>query len=284
MPHTISILVRSRNDRPYIGNTLERLLGQQSDFPFEIVCCDDASEDGTREIISTHPEVRLIDRPEGPYFPGRTLNRMVRECRGDIVVFNNADAVPQDETYLRNLTAPLLDEHRADAVYGNQLPRPDASWLVRKDHLRAFGDGKTAAQWHFFFSLASAAAWKEDLVRYPFDETMHYSEDVEWAYRRNGRIVYAPDARVEHSHNYTDAELRRRFYGEGYADAGIFGHAPGLFQTLARAAMETCRDCRFLLFHPHGWIELPAAPRRRLIQKFYFRKGARDYLRDSTHA
>lgn len=162
--------------------------------------------------------------------------------------------------------------------------RLDASWLVRKDYLRAFGDGKTAAQWHFFFSLASAAAWKEDLVRYPFDETMHYSEDAEWAHRRNGRIVYAPDARVEHSHNYTDAELRKRFYGEGYADAGIFGHAPGLFQTLARAAMETCRDCRFLLFHPHGWIELPAAPRRRLIQKFYFRKGARDYLRASTHA
>ena len=151
-----------------------------------------------------------LPRPEGEYRPGARLNYMVRHCRGDIVVFNNADAVPLDRHWLRELVAPLLED-RADAVYGHQVPRPDAAWLVRKDNLRAFGDGRIAATWRFFFSLATSAVRRADLLAHPFDEELRYSEDVAWAYRNPVRIAYAPAARVEHSHNYTTAELKRRF-------------------------------------------------------------------------
>lgn len=276
MADSASILVRSRNDEAFIGGTLEAIFGQDSPIPFEVICCDDASEDRTPEIIASFPEARRLPRPEGPYFPGRRLNYMVRNCRGDLVVFNNADAVPRNREWLRNLLAPLRNGS-ADAVYGNQLPRGDASYLVRKDNLRAFGDGKTAAKWRFFFSLASAAARREDLIRNPFDEEIRYSEDVEWAHRRPIRIAYAADALVEHSHNYTLGELKRRFYGEGYADAEIFGDPPALFRELASGARETLRDVAFLLAHPRGLGELPAAPLRRFIQRFYHWKGVSDY-------
>ena len=279
MAELISILVRSHNDEAYAEATLKAIFGQEISLPFEVVCCDDASADRTPEIIAAFPEVRLLPRPEGAYFPGKRLNYMVRQSRGDIVVFNNADAVPQDRFWLRNLIAPLLDGS-ADAVYGNQLPRRDARLLVCKDNLRAFGDGRIAAHWRFFFSLATSAMRRADLLMHPFDESIRYSEDVEWAHRRMIRIAYAADARVEHSHNYTLEELKRRFYGEGYADAQIFDDTPERLKELLSAARETVRDVFFLLKHPKGLPELPAAPVRRFCQRYYHWKGVRDYVRD----
>jgi rhamnosyltransferase len=283
MAELVSILVRSRNDERYVAATLKAIFEQECDVPFEVVNCDDASEDRTPEILSSFPQVVRLPRPEGQYFPGQRLNYMVRNCRGDIVVFNNADAVPQDCHWLRNLIAPLR-AGTADAVYGNQLPRPDACYLVRKDNLRAFGDGRIAATWRFFFSLATAAARRDDLLENPFDENIKYSEDVEWAHRRQIRIAYAADARVEHSHNYTLSELRRRFYGEGYADGRIFGERPCLCRELAAGAKETLRDILFLLRNPAGLGELPMAPVRRFFQKYYHCQGVRDYVRDTVQS
>ena len=281
MCRLISILIRSCNDERFIGKTLQAVLDQKCSVPFEVICCDDASKDRTPDIIDSFPAATKLPRPDGEYRPGARLNYMVAHSRGDIIVFNNADAIPLNQNWLSELTAPLIDG-TADAVYGNQLPRPDAAYLVRKDNLRAFGDGKTAAKWNFFFSLATSAARREDLVKYPFDEKIRYSEDVEWAHRRPIRIVYAPGAMVEHSHNYTISELKRRFYGEGMADAEIFQIKPNLIREMISAAMETLRDFRFLICHPAGLKELPGAPVRRFIQRCYHWKGVRDYVRRSA--
>lgn len=281
MYHLISILVRSCNDGAFIGKTLQSILEQECAIPFEIINCDDASKDDTPEIIASFPSVIRLPRPEGKYLPGQRLNYMVAHSRGDLIVFNNADAIPLNRRWLSELIAPLVED-TADAVYGNQLPRPDASFLVRKDSLRAFGDGREAATWRYFFSLATSAVRRQDLIDHPFDENIRYSEDVEWAYRRPIRIVYARNAKVEHSHNYTIAELKRRFYGEGGADAEIFGDRPNLPREMISAALETLRDVRFLLAHPAGLRELPNAPVRRFIQRFYHWKGVRDYVR-CTH-
>ena len=213
----VSILVRARNDEAIIGRTLEGIFAQQVDFPFEVVVCDDASTDRTRAVAAGFP-VRFFDRPEGEYKPGRTLNALVRAAEGDIVVFNNSDAIPLDRNWLAELVKPLLaDRSRPVFAFANQLPRPDAAALVRKDSERAFGDGRVQATWKFFFSLASSATWRKMLLETPFDERIQYSEDVEWTWRNSRRevdpvrVVYCPAAKVEHSHNYTLKELARRF-------------------------------------------------------------------------
>ncbi len=281
MYHLISILVRSCNDEAFIGKTLQAILEQECAIPFEIISCDDGSKDRTPEIIASFPSVTKLPRPDGEYRPGRRLNYMVAHSRGDLIVFNNADAVPQDRHWLSELIAPLVAD-TADVVYGNQLSRPDARYLVRKDNLRAFGDGREAATWRFFFSLATSAARRQDLIEHPFDENIRYSEDVEWAHRRPIRIAYAPNAKVEHSHNYTVPELKRRFYGEGRADAEIFGDRPNLPREMISAILETLRDAKFLLAHPAGLPELPGAPVRRFIQRFYHWKGVRDHVRSAS--
>ena len=277
----VSVLVRAHNDEALIRRTLEGVFAQKVDFPFEVVVCDDASTDRTREIAATFP-VRFFDRPSGAYKPGRTLNALVRDARGEIVVFNNSDAVPLDDRWLAELVKPLICGDRREVrafAFANQLPRRDAQALVRKDSERAFGDGKVQATWRFFFSLASSATWRNILIETPFDETIQYSEDVEWTWRNSRRadnpvkVVYCPDARVEHSHNYTLRQLAKRFRGEGAADRVIFGDRPSLLRELVGAARETLRDWAYLAKRPRDWSEIPSAPVRRIVQRVAHWRG-----------
>ena len=274
----VSVLVRARNDETLIAKTLSGIFSQWPP-PFEVIVCDDASTDATRAEAAKFP-VRFVERPAGEYRPGRTLNMLVREAKGDIVVFNNSDAVPCDPHWLEALVRPLLANRRAFA-FANQLPRKDAKMLVRKDSERAFGDGKVQATWKFFFSLASSATWRKNLTDVPFDENIRYSEDVEWTWRNSRladdpvKVVYCPDAHVEHSHNYSVQELAKRFRGEGCADRIIFGGKPSLVRELAGAARETLRDWAYLASCPRGWGEIPAAPIRRLVQRLSHWKGMR---------
>ena len=277
----VSVLVRARNDEALIGRTLAGVFAQKTDFPFEVVVCDDASTDRTREVAERFP-VRFFERPAGEYRPGRTLNALVRDARGEIVVFNNSDAVPVGDDWLAELVRPLREEpDRPAFCFANQLPRADATALVRKDSERAFGDGRVQASWRFFFSLASSATRRALLLETPFDESIRYSEDVEWAWRNSRRerdpvrIHYCPSASVEHSHNYTLRELAKRFRGEGAADRAIFGAAPSFARELASAARETLRDWAYLLPRPRDWAELPSAPVRRLVQRVSHWRGAR---------
>ena len=275
----ISVIVRAHNDEALIGRTLDGIFSQHPP-PSEVIVCDDNSTDRTREVASRFP-VRFVERPAGPYKPGRTLNRLVRESKGDIVVFNNSDAVPLDSNWLAELVKPLLSGTPRVFAFANQLPRPDAQALVRKDNERAFGDGKVQATWKFFFSLASSATWRQNLLDVPFDEEIQYSEDVEWAWRNSRRkedpvkIVYCPASRVEHSHNYTLRELAKRFRGEGAADRAIFGESPSLVREIVGAARETLRDWAYLLRRPRDWAEIPSAPIRRLVQRIAHWRGAR---------
>ena len=249
----VSILMRARNDEALIGRALKAVFAQKTDLKFEVVVCDDASTDRTREVAARFP-VRFFERPAGPYRPGRTLNPLVRAAKGDIVVFNNSDAVPLDERWLDELVKPLLAGSRHVFAFANQLPCADAQALVRKDNERAFGDGKVQATWRFFFSLASSATWRQNLLEVPFDEDIQYSEDVA---------------------NYTLKELAKRFRGEGAADRVIFGDRPSLLRELVSAARETLRDWAYLLPRPRDWREIPVAPARRLVQRVSHWSGTR---------
>jgi rhamnosyltransferase len=279
----ISVLVRAHNDEVLVERTLKGVFSQTIS-PFEVVVCDDDSTDRTREVAAKFP-VRFFTRPAGAYKPGKTLNALVADAKGDIVVFNNSDAVPCGDNWLEELVKPLLSGKRVFA-FANQLPRADAAALVRKDNERAFGDGKVQATWRFFFSLASSATWRQNLVEAPFDEQIQYSEDVEWAWTNSRRetdtikIVYCPESKVEHSHNYTIRELWKRFRGEGVADREIYGDSPSLFRELLSAARETFRDWAYLLPKPASWHEMPTSPLRRLTQRLAHWCGARSQAKN----
>ena len=275
--------MRSMNDIEFIGTTLEMVF-KQTMTDFELINVDSGSSDGTYEIIKKYnPDNSYQIKPE-EYIPGKVLNDAVSRCKGKLIVFNNSDCIPQNELWLKNLISPLQKKENTVAAFGNQLPRKDAKALIIKDNTRAFGDGTISATWGHFFSLATSAARKEILVKCPFDPEIQYSEDVEWSYRMKQtgfNIEYVPDAIVEHSHNYTLKEVKKRFYNEGFADGRIYGPSSGFIADFAKPLIiEYFRDFRFLLARalifsiPYGIIY-------RFIQKHSYFKGRKDYDRQN---
>ena len=220
----VSIIMRSCNDSDVIRGTLQ-MVRAQTYTNYELWNFDSTSTDGTLDIIrefNTPQRIRLND--PASYNPGRVLNEAVAATGGDILVFLNSDATPENEDWLQQLIAPLRDT-ACGASYGRQTPRPDCRSLFVKDTERAFGDGHVSAGWLHFFSMANSAVRRELLESHPFDTGIQYSEDIDWSYRMRNLghgIVYVPDAPAMHSHNYTLGQSYRRHYGEGKAEAWIF--------------------------------------------------------------
>ena len=269
----ISVLMRSHNDILYIKSTVEALLAQDVGDTVEIISCDDHSTDGTAEYLADVPQLRRITPPEGKYVPGKTLNYMVSQAQGEYIIFNNGDAIPQNNEYLKNLVSPLKDA-AVNCVFANQIARKDAFAVVRKDYERAFGDGSISRSWHNFFSLVSSGFRKAELVEHPFDETFQYSEDSQWVNRREVKIVYVPEAVVEHSHNYTIPEVRKRFFNEGLADTQMGKTPITLLRALRNVIAETLRDYIYLCRHGK-FSELYYPPIYRWVQKISYYRGAK---------
>ena len=269
----ISVLMRSHNDIAFVKSTVEALLAQDVEECVEIISCDDHSTDGTAEYLTGVIEIRRISPPEGKYIPGKTLNHMISKARGEYIVFNNADAIPQNKEYLKNLVAPLKDKE-VSCVFANQIARKDAFAVVRKDYERAFGDGSVSCRWHKFFSLVSSGFRKEELTVHPFDESFQYSEDSQWVNRREVKIIYVPDAVVEHSHNYTLQEVKKRFFNEGVADKQMGKKSPGVLGTWKSIFAETLRDWIYIA-QCGAWQEFFYSPIYRYMQKMSYYRGTK---------
>ena len=220
----VSIIMRSCNDSDVIRGTLE-MVRAQSYTNYELWNFDSTSTDGTLDIIHEFnvPE-RIFQNDPASYNPGRVLNAAVSATPGEILVFLNSDATPENEDWLARLIEPLRDAGTG-ATYGRQTARPNARSLFVKDTERAFGNGCIAARWLHFFSMAKSAVRRQLLEQYPFETDIQYSEDIEWSYRLRNldhRIVYVPGAAAMHSHNYTLRQSYKRHFGEGMAEAWIF--------------------------------------------------------------
>ncbi|NQU42640.1 glycosyltransferase family 2 protein [bacterium] len=114
----ISIIVANWNGAAYLREGLGSLLasGRACGRPFELIVVDDASEDGSVELIGREfPEVRLLINEVNQRF-ARTCNRGAREARGRIAVMVNNDlAVPPE--FIERLTAPFYEGPQRPPVF-----------------------------------------------------------------------------------------------------------------------------------------------------------------------
>ncbi len=97
---SVSVIVSVYNEEKIIKKKIDNFL--QLDYPsdkLELIIVSDGSTDKTNEIILSHNEenINLIIQPERR---GKTsaLNRAVREARGEILVFTDADTIFPSDT------------------------------------------------------------------------------------------------------------------------------------------------------------------------------------------
>ncbi|MEO1083385.1 MAG: glycosyltransferase family A protein, partial [Acidobacteriota bacterium] len=218
---SVPVIVRACNDLAFIERTLAGVRAQT--VPAHVVVFDNDSDDGTTEVARRLAD-DVVRVPRGTYVPGRVLNEAMVRTRGPITVFLNADCTPEHDTWLEELLHAIEPADVA-AAFSRQLPRPGCRPLEALDIERCYGDGRRHGRARHIFSMASSAVRRTAWRSFPFSGELGYSEDVHWTWRARQRgyaVRYAAESRVFHSHNYTWAELYKRYRGEGKAETGIF--------------------------------------------------------------
>ena len=109
------------------AKTLEKVIARvrETHLPMEIICVDDGSRDGTREVLerlANEQDIKAVfhEKNQGK---GAALRTGFLEATGDVVVVQDADMEydPQD---IRLLLQPIL-ENSADVVYGSRFSGPE---------------------------------------------------------------------------------------------------------------------------------------------------------------
>ena len=87
----LSIIIPAYNEEDYIGDCLDSVLREikGKSYAIEVVVVNNASTDGTREIVLKFPDVRLVDETEKGLPKAR--QRGLLEAQGEFLAYIDAD-------------------------------------------------------------------------------------------------------------------------------------------------------------------------------------------------
>ena len=116
----LSVVVAAYNEAATVEAVVRRV--RELPLPLEVIAIDDASTDGTRDILDRLAHEGMIDRvihQPGNRGKGAALRSGFAAATGDVVVVQDAD-LEYDPADLPALLEPIRSG-RADAVYGSRF-------------------------------------------------------------------------------------------------------------------------------------------------------------------
>lgn len=254
MEQKISIIIPTLNGEATLPDFFAALSMQDLTVD-EIIVGDSASVDKTIEICQEHG-AKVISIPRGEFDHGGTRTLLAKEAIGDVLVYFTQDAVLSSPDALTKLITPLIEKNNVCCVYGRQLPLPGASLLAAhlrtfnypgQSEIRSFSD-RTQYGLKTVFVSNSFSAYKKDALASVgfFKNGLIFGEDTCTLGRLlmdGGRVYYASEATVYHSHNYSYSQELKRSFDIGVLHSAekwlleTYGKAEGVGRIYVRSAL-----------------------------------------------
>ncbi len=115
----VSVVIPVYNEERWLPEVIRRV--KAVPIPKEIIIVDDASTDGTRQLLADYgddPEIKVVYQPRNRG-KGAALREGFQHATGNIILVQDADLEYDPRDYPR-LLQPIL-EGRADVVYGSRF-------------------------------------------------------------------------------------------------------------------------------------------------------------------
>jgi len=224
----LSITIASWNTRKDMEDCLRSLEAVRGELPFEVIVVDNASTDGTPEMIEElFPWVRLLRMPKNVYFTG-AHNRALSVRNAPHAFLLNSDTIVHKGA-LKTLAAYSV-AHPEVGIIGPKLLNPDGSLqfscrrfpnplatLFRNTFLgRMFPNNKYTREYlmtDWSHDQSREVDWVSGAAMFVTQEAMAkvglldpnylmFCEDVDWCYRVNKaglKVVYLPQSEITHA-------------------------------------------------------------------------------------
>ena len=240
----ISVVVPFHNSERYLAKCIEDLLSQQ--YPvehYEVVMIDNNSADGSAEIVKRYPRVKLIAESKQGAYAAR--NRGVREARGGIIAFTDADCVPAAD-WLKEIDSAMTDPRVGLVIGSHQLGRDSFFLSLLED----YENGKNTYIFNSEIKELYYGYTRNMVVRRSlFDEVGPFVErsrgsDVIFVHRCIDKyscalVRYLPQVRVRHLEIEHPSQYFRKVF--------VYGTSSRRYRQVVHARPLTMRE-RLLVF------------------------------------
>ena len=236
----VSIVIVAWNVRQLLYDCLKSVFDETKGIRFEVIYVDNASEDGSVEMVRKEfPEVRIIENEENEGFI-RANNQAIKISRAKYVLLLNSDTIVLDNAIGK--TVKFADVHPEAAVVGCKVVNLDrtlrktcfmspsllnmflAATYIHKIFPKSKFFGRGRMTWWDFDEVreVETVSGSCSLVRKQaisqvglMDEIYFvYGDDADWCYRfrKNGwKVMFTPEAQIIHYGGQTTSQKARAF-------------------------------------------------------------------------
>lgn len=200
-----SVVIPNFNGQKLLEKNLPRVHKLSAD---EFIVVDDASTDKSIEfLVEKYPRIKIIKNDKNRGFI-KSVNRGVKESKGDIIILLNSDVAPA-----LDFIGIINNYFQNPKVFAVSFNEPNWSYAIAafKNGFLEHANGPKTNQAHIsFWASGGSAAFRKSIWEElgGFDEIYEpfYWEDIDLSYRawKSGyKVWWEPKALVSHEHETT---------------------------------------------------------------------------------
>jgi GT2 family glycosyltransferase len=247
----VSIIIVAWNVRELLYNCLKSVYEQTRGIEFEVIYVDNASKDGSVEMVRKEfPEVKILENETNEGFIGAN-NRGIKVAKGRYVLLLNSDTLILDNAIAK--IVKFADSHPRAAVVGCRVLNPDrtlqrtcfkypsalnmflSSTYLYKVFPRSKFFGRERMTWWDFnyerevdtvcgcFSLVRRKAIEQ--IGLMDKRYFVYGDDPDWCFRfrkKGWKIIFTPEAEIIHYGGQTTKRMVDEFKLQLFGSKLIF--------------------------------------------------------------